>query len=728
MERSIRPRFITVETGVIFTLFLLMANTAFSGESRQETNRLSREKSPYLLQHAHNPVDWYPWGEEAFEKARSQGKPVILSIGYSTCHWCHVMEEESFEDPGIAAVMNQNFISIKVDREERPDLDAVYMNYVIAVTGRGGWPMTVFLTPDKRPFYGGTYFPPEDRFGMPGFRSLLLSIADAWKNRRHEIMNSADSAVSFLKQAESGPKEQVPFTGEVLDDAFETLRRRFDGDFGGFGPAPKFPMGHTVCFLLRYWQRSGNSEALAMVEKSLAAMAAGGVYDQVGGGFHRYSTDRRWFLPHFEKMLYDQAGLSRVYLEAYQATGKENYARISREILDYVLREMTDPGGAFYSAQDADSADPADPKTKREGAYYVWKRGELEALLLPEEAAVFSHHFGALENGNVEEDPQKEFVSRNVLYAASSIADTASHFKMDESKVREIIDRGKASLLQARAKRPRPHLDDKVLTDWNGLMIASFSYGSRVLNEPRYSRAAQGAARFISTTLTRKNGRLLHRFRDGEAGIEPTLDDYAFFIYGILELYQAMFDEQWLKEARRLALDMMDLFWDKEGGGFFLTSGDSEVLITRPKQDHDGALPSGNSVAVLDLLWLHRMTGERRFFDAAEKALQSFSALVISQPSGFTQMLMAFDFSLGPSYEIVIAKGSSGLALEEVMRQVDSEFLPNKVVLLHPFLREQRALDGKTTVYVCRDFTCDLPATQLGELKERLAKSRHKQV
>ncbi|MGH7198360.1 MAG: thioredoxin domain-containing protein [Candidatus Omnitrophota bacterium] len=703
-------------------------------EKHPYTNRLINEKSPYLLQHAHNPVDWYAWGKEAFTKAKSEDKPILLSIGYSTCHWCHVMEEESFEDPGIAEVMNRHFVAIKVDREERPDIDAIYMNYVIATTGSGGWPTTLFLTPDRKPFYGGTYFPPEDRFGLTGFKTLLLSIADAWTNRKEEIVKSSDSAVSYL-QSQSTGGGGLELTEDVLTDAFESFQKRFDGLHGGFGSAPKFPMGHALSFLLRYWHRTGNAEALEMTEKTLKAMAAGGITDQLGGGFHRYSTDREWFLPHFEKMLYDQALLCRPYLEAAQATQKEEYAAAARGILDYVLKEMTAPEGGFYSAQDADSPDPDDPSQKKEGAFYVWKKSQIEKILPQKDAAIFEFHFGVKEEGNVKQDPHGEFTGKNVLYSAHSLEETASHFKISAEEARRALENSRKALLAARSKRPPMHLDDKVLTDWNGLMISSFAIAANALGEPRYRVAAFRAGDFVVKHLKTKEGTLLHRYRDGGAGITGTLDDYAFFIQASLDLYEASFDERWLKEARELSDKMIELFWDEKKGGFYLTPKDAEPLITRPKSDTDGAIPSGNAVAALALFKLGRMTGDAKYERAAGDTLKAFSELVSSQPTGFSQMLAALDFAIGPSREIVIASDQKGLSVIAVLKEIHSRFTPNKVVLLHkagpdggaieglaPFLKDYTARDGKTAVYICRNRACELPVADAAELARLLGK------
>ncbi len=696
------------------------------------TNRLIKEKSPYLLQHAHNPVDWYAWGEEAFEKAKKEDKPILLSIGYSTCHWCHVMEEESFENQGIAEAMNLNFVPIKVDREERPDIDAVYMDYVMATTGSGGWPMTVFLTPDRKPFYGGTYFPPEDRFGITGFKTMLGSIAGAWKDRRDEILHSADSAVSHL-QSRHAPGGASDLTEDVLRDGLESFQKRFDSLHGGFGQAPKFPMGHALSFILRAWRRTGSVEALEMAEKTLQTMAAGGIFDQLGGGFHRYSTDREWFLSHFEKMLYDQALLCRPYLEAYQATKKPEYAAAARGILDYVLREMTGPEGGFYSAQDADSPDPDEPSKKKEGAFYVWKKSEIEKILPAKDAAVFEFYYGVKGEGNVAKDPHGEFTGKNILYAAHSAEETASHFKISADEVRQTLDRSRVVLLTARSKRPALHLDDKVLTDWNGLMISSFCAAANVLGEPRYRLAAFKAGDFILKHLKTDEGKLLHRYRDGEAAIAGNLDDYAFFIHAALELYEASFDERWLKEARALSGKMIELFWDEEEKGFYMTSKDAEALITRPKSDTDGAIPSGNSVAALALLKLGRLTGESRYEKIAAETLKTFSELVASQPSAFSQMLIALDFAIGPSVEVVIAPDKQGLSVIEVLKEIHSRFIPNKVVLLHkadpdgkaieelaPFLKDYTGRGGRTAVYVCRNHACELPVSDTAELARLL--------
>lgn len=695
-------------------------------------NKLAQEKSPYLLQHAHNPVNWYPWGAEAFEKAQTENKPILLSIGYSTCHWCHVMEHESFSDQITAKVMNDHFVPIKVDREERPDIDGVYMSYVIATTGSGGWPMTVFLTPDRKPFFGGTYFPPEDRYGMPGFKTLMASIVEAWRTRRDEINDSAESAVTFLANHQ-GSAEKGPLNEDLLHKAFANYAQSFDSVHGGFGRAPKFPMGHTLSFLLRFWKRSRDPHALEMVEKSLNAMSAGGIYDQIGGGFHRYSTDQEWRLPHFEKMLYDQALLCRSYLEAYQATRRETHADVVRDVLEYVLREMTSPEGGFYSAQDADSTDPEDPAHKKEGAYFVWKKSEIEQLLKDKDAAIFCFYYGILTDGNVAQDPHREFVGKNLIAVTRSLEEAAAHFELAADEVKQSLARSRQILFEAREKRPKPHLDDKILTDWNALMISAFASASRVLNEPRYASAAAKAAEFIFKRLLDSNGELLHRYRAGEAGIPGHIDDYAFLAEACLLLYEATFDAVWLERSRALAGKALELFWDGDKKAFFITSARESTLIVRPKQDHDGAIPSGNSVAASVLLKLSRITGEALWEQRARETFEAYSYALNAQPTGFSSLLSAFDFAIGPSSEIVIVWDFKQSEAEPFIREIFGVFLPNKIVLLKsgdaagelverlaPFTKEQKTLNGKTTVYVCQNYACELPVSDTHQLKTLL--------
>ena len=717
----------------------------------QHTNRLAGEKSPYLLQHAHNPVDWYPWGEQAFEKARKENKPIFLSIGYSTCHWCHVMERESFEDPATAGLLNKHFVAIKVDREERPDLDNLYMQAVMQMTGQGGWPLSVFLTPEKKPFYGGTYFPPEDRWGHPGFKSVLARISGAWQTRREEILRSGQAMAEALQaQASHGTESQGDLSEKTLEEAFQRFSESFDETYGGFLPAPKFPRSHVLSLILRHWKRKRDPAALKIVERTLRAMAAGGLYDHLGGGFHRYSTDAQWHVPHFEKMLYDQALLARAYLEAYQATGSAEYARIARETFDYVLRDLSDPKGGFHSAEDADSEENRDlsgkapiSQRKKEGAFYVWTAQEIEKTLGPADAEQFNLAYGVRLHGNTahdlggireantgsgeassgrSQDPQGEFAGKNILYRAHSIEEVSKRFKLSEKEVEQKLAETRRKLFAARARRPRPHRDDKVLADWNGLMISSLAFGARVLEEPRYADAARRAADFILKEMVRKDGRLLHRYREGEAAIPAHLEDYAFLVHGLIDLYEATFKPKYLAEAGRLTGEMVRLFWDDEKGGFFLTGIDAEKLLVRQKEVYDGAIPSGNSVAALDLIRVGRLTGENGLEEKAARLMRAFFGQVQAQPSAFPQLLIALDFALGPSNEIVIAGAPDAPGTQEMLRTIDGRFLPNKVVTLHPPGRQDfPMLNGKPTAYVCRNYACSLPTSDLEKLKELLA-------
>ncbi len=664
-------------------------------------NRLIKEKSPYLLQHAENPVDWYAWGPEAFEKARRENKPIFLSIGYSTCHWCHVMEEESFVNPSIAKLLNEHFVSIKVDREERPDVDQIYMQAVMAIAGQGGWPMSLFLTPELKPFYGGTYFPPEDRWGRPGFAPILRAIVMKWSQNHDDLIKAGDEITQALKE-HSGQKTKVqPLDESVLAKGYQQFSSQYDSHFGGFGGAPKFPRSHALSFLLRYWKRWNNPAALEIVEHTLKAMAAGGMYDQLGGGFHRYSVDGEWRVPHFEKMLYDQALLARTYLEAYQATRNEFYARIAREIFDYVLRDMTSPEGAFYSAEDADSlVDAAHPEKKAEGAFYVWSEDEIIRLCGKDVAAEFNACYGVKPEGNALSDPQGEFTGKNILYVQ----------KTPGENIRKL----KKILFDVRSKRPRPHLDDKILTDWNGLMISSLAFGARVLNEPRYAQAARKAADFILSKLKRGDSRLLHRFRDGEAAVTGFLEDYAFFTLGLADLYEATFVRLYLEEARFFAHEMIRLFWDNENGGFFLSGSDAEELIAPSKELYDGAIPSGNSMAACALLKTGRLTHDLELEKKARESLDAFSAHLHQFPSGFPQMLMALDFAIGPSREIMIEGDETSAEMQEILRVIYSKFLPNTVLEFKPVC-------AKTKVSICRNYVCERPVTDVNQLRDALA-------
>jgi len=677
------------------------------------TNHLSSEKSPYLQQHAHNPVDWYPWGEAAFEKARSEDKPIFLSVGYSTCHWCHVMERESFENEQLAALLNRWFVPVKVDREERPDVDRIYMTFVQASTGSGGWPMSVFLTPELKPFFGGTYFPPDNRYGRPGFGAVLERIAEAWRNERGRIVQSSGDVMAQLAQyTGSGGASSSTLDQTILDSAFQHFHRMFDSAHGGFGSTPKFPRPVVFNFLLRYHARSRRHEALDMTLETLRAMANGGMHDQLGGGFHRYSVDERWFVPHFEKMLYDQAQLAVSYLEAFQITHDPFYAKIARSTLDYVLRDMTHPEGGFYSAEDADSViDPANPKEKGEGAFYIWSAADLKQALGDEPFKRFAAVYGVEQNGNVHEDPHGEFTGKNILYLRESLDDAT------ETELRS----AKATLLAIRSERVRPHLDDKVLTAWNGLMISAFAKAAQVLNEPRYLDAAQRAALFLLTRMyNAETGVLLRRYRDGDAAIVGFLDDYAFLIAALLDLYEADFDPVHVETALALTNEMRELFEDQNEGAFFSTALGDSSLVLRMKDDYDGAEPSGNAVALIDLLRLGHFTDRAEYREAAERTLGALGSKIIQQAVAVPQMLVGLDYALGPRREVVLAGD-----IQELLRHVRERFLPRTVTLrsgarFFPAAAGMREIDGKPTAYVCQNYVCQLPVTEASKLDELL--------
>ncbi|HVW84882.1 MAG TPA: thioredoxin domain-containing protein, partial [Bryobacteraceae bacterium] len=641
-------------------------------------NRLIDEKSPYLQQHAHNPVDWYPWGEEAFEKARREDKPIFLSIGYSTCHWCHVMERESFENDAIAELMNRWFISVKVDREERPDIDRIYMTYVQATTGGGGWPMSVWLTPDLKPFVGGTYFPPDNRYGRAGFPLVLERVAEAWRNDRARILESSANVMEQLRQqAAASNAGQGHIDPSVMDSAFLQLRRSFDSTRGGFGGAPKFPRPSVHNFLLRYWKRTGDDEALDMVATTLIAMHKGGMNDQLGGGFHRYSVDEYWFVPHFEKMLYDQAQLVTSYLEAFQITGNDAFEMAARRTLDYVLRDMTAPEGGFWSAEDADSAvDPEKPREKSEGFFYIWSWSEVQELLGEERADWFAFRYGMEPGGNVRNDPHHEFAGRNILFQAHTIEETARHFDCNIEAVATALAESERRLLEARGKRLRPHLDDKILTAWNGLMISSFTKAGAILDAPVYTQAARRAADFVLSSLRGPDGALLRRYRSGDAGIAGMLDDYAFFVQALLDLYEVTAEFRYLRQAIELTERQHALFEDA-AGGFFASAQPDAASLMRIKDDYDGAEPSGNSVTLMNLLRLHRMTGRAEFEESARKLIGAFEDRLSSAPYGMPQMLAACEYDFAPQREVVVA----GPLESEMDRLLWRRFDPNRIVL-----------------------------------------------
>jgi uncharacterized protein len=681
------------------------------------SNRLIQEKSPYLRQHAHNPVDWYPWGEEAFEKARREEKPIFLSIGYSTCHWCHVMERESFENETIAELVNRWFVPIKVDREERPDIDRIYMSYVQTTTGSGGWPMSVWLTPDLKPFVGGTYFPPDNRYGKAGFPLVLERIAEAWLNDRKKILETSAGIMDQLRAqagtSASGPGRVDP---TVLDTAFNQFRRSFDSKLGGFGAAPKFPRPSVHNFLLRYWKRTGHDDARDMVVETLIAMEKGGMHDQLGGGFHRYSVDEYWFVPHFEKMLYDQAQLVISYLEAFQiAPEQQELASAARRTLDYVMRDMTARDGGVYSAEDADSAaDASRLDEKSEGAFYIWSLQEVARLLGDERAGWFAWRYGMEAHGNVSNDPHHEFTGRNILFQAHTLEETARRFHRPMEEIAPAIGEAERLLFDARAARPRPYLDDKILTAWNGLMISAFAKAAAILDDPKYAHAARRAADFLLATLRREDGTLLRRFRDGDAAIPGMLDDYAFFAQGLLDLYESTFDFHYLKHAIAITEKQRELFED-ESGGFFASAHEDASRLMRIKDDYDGAEPSGNSVALLNLLRLHRITGRDEFELSARRLVGTFHERLAAAPFGMPQMLVALEFDLAPQREIVIA----GALSNTMLRPLWNRFDPNRILLhagaeiahFQPAIEAMRAGDNGTTVYICENFACQEPVS-----------------
>jgi len=684
-------------------------------------NRLIKETSPYLLQHAHNPVDWYPWKPEAFEKAQKENKPVFLSIGYSTCHWCHVMAHESFEHPKVARLMNELFVSIKVDREERPDLDSIYMTVCQMMTGSGGWPLNIIMTPDKKPFFAATYIPREGRFGLAGMLELISRIKALWTTQQSEVLSASNRVIAALQQMSQDASGEEP-DKSTLELAYEQLAQRFDEQHAGFGDAPKFPTPHNLFFLLRYWKRTDGKRALEMVEKTLQAMRQGGIYDHLGFGFHRYSTDSQWLVPHFEKMLYDQAMLAMAYTEAYQATGKEEYGRTAREIFAYVLRDMTAPEGGFYSAEDADSEG-------EEGRFYLWTQEEIQQVLESEKADLIAKVFNIEQNGNFLEQATGKRTGRNILHLGESLGELASDLNLSQEDLQKRLDPILHKLFVYREKRIHPLKDDKVLTDWNGLMIAALAKGAQAFDEPRYAEAAQCAVDFVLRNMRQPDGRLLHRYRDGQVGITGNLDDYAFLIWGLIELYEAIFDVGYLKVAIELNNAMLKHFWDHENDGFYLTPDDGEGLFIRKKEIYDSAIPSGNSVAMLNLLRLGRMTANANLEEKAAKIGRAFSKNIKQLPSAYTQLMVGVDFAVGPSYEVVIAGNSEAADTKAMLAALMRQFLPNKVVLLNPneqespqigqfaeFTRYQTSIGNKATAYVCLNYNCKLPTTDINRM------------
>jgi uncharacterized protein len=729
----------------------------------EHTNRLAHEKSPYLLQHAHNPVDWYSWGEEAFAKARQENKPIFLSVGYSTCHWCHVMAHESFENEEVAAIMNREFVNIKVDREERPDVDRVYMTFVQATTGGGGWPMSVWLTPDLKPFVGGTYFPPEDRYGQPGFKKVLERIATAWKENHDKIVEQGGQIVAALRESQSVGTGEGKIDAAILEAAYKQLDRSYDPKEGGFGNAPKFPRPVTVNFLTRFYARDPKSDAdkqaLEMALFTLRKMAAGGMHDHIGGGFHRYSVDRYWHVPHFEKMLYDQAQLAVAYLDAYEilrnphlnplpgqgeadakAPVRVEFEGVARDILDYVFRDMTSKDGGFFSAEDADSpvvagiGDPGHGKTA-EGAFYVWAKKEIDAAL-GDAAEIFDFHYGVQPHGNAPEgsDPHDEFRGKNILIERHTIAETAQRFKKSEGEIAKSLAQSREKLFAIREKRPRPHLDDKIIAAWNGLMVSAYARAAQVLDDPRYLQIATRAAKFLRTNLYEEKSKLLYRnYRGGRSDIEGFADDYAFVIQGLLDLYEASFDVDWLKFAVELQETQDRLFFDEKNGGYFSTSGKDQSVFLRMKDDNDGAEPAASSVAALNLLRLAQFRDDKTMAERARKTIDAFATTLSHFPSAMPQMLVALDYSLSKPRQIVIAGKKDAPETKALLNEVHSHFLPKTILLLadggdgqkylgekNEAIRSMSMVEGKPAAYVCENFTCKAPVTEPKQLAKLL--------
>ena len=694
-------------------------------------NQLADAQSPYLLQHKDNPVDWYPWGEAAFEKAKAEDKPVFLSVGYSTCHWCHVMEEESFEDPEVAAAMNETFVSIKVDREERPDIDSLYMSVCQMMSGRGGWPLTVLLTPDKKPFYATTYLPKQGRFGRMGMMDLIPRVQQLWTGQRDELLSEADKITSTLEEASVQAASGDTVDAGTLDQAYQQLADRFDPTHGGFGSAPKFPSPHNLLFLLRYALRAEDDDALGMVETTLDEMRLGGLFDHVGYGFHRYSTDQQWLLPHFEKMLYDQAMLVMAYAEGYQVFGKEAYAETVRQTIEYVTRDLRDSTGAFYSAEDADSE--TDTGAMEEGAFYVWSIDEVREVLDDDRADLVIDVFNLQPAGNYLEEATGEKTGKNILHLNEPLPAVAAERGMDAAALREQIDAARDRLFRRREARPRPRLDDKVLTDWNGLMIAALAKAACALDTPAYADAASEAARFLLDTMRDDDGRLLHRYRNGDAAIRAHLDDFAFLIWGLIELYQATFAAEWLGEALCLMQEALDHHWDEARGGFHITADDGEALIVRQKEFYDGAVPSGNSAALYDLVRLARMAERPEWEERAQELVDVAAGQLQQQPSGFTALFMGVDFALGPAQEVVIAGDPAAEDTQAMLQKLHAAYAPRTVVLLRqtdqdeplltryaPFTSAHQALDGQAAAYVCEQYQCEAPTTDPEALRDAL--------
>ena len=729
----------------VAVLSVLLSAAFVSASTGSKTmNHLKGEKSPYLLQHVTNPVDWYPWGEEAFAKAKKENKPIFLSIGYSTCHWCHVMERESFTNAAVAKVLNDNYISIKVDREERPDVDKVYMTAANGAGWGGGWPLSIWMTPDRKPFFGGTYFPPESRYGRPGFIEVLNRISSLWKESGDRLRSDADKlAVSLAENTKVEGREAEPKV-EWLEALFREFKASFDESQGGFGGRPKFPMPANQNFLLNYHARTGDKDAVKMAATTLAAMSKGGIYDHVGGGFSRYSVDDQWRIPHFEKMLYDNAQLVVNFVDAYQATKEKRFARVAKETLEYVIRDMTHKEGGFYSAEDADSlpyelAAKGVPneghENKTEGAFYLWSESEIEKVLGKTVALVFNYRYGVEPDGNALEDPHGEFTGKNILFEAHSLAETATKFGREEREVKRLLKVSLGKLLEERETRPRPGLDDKVLSSWNGLMISAFARASQVLEEPSYLKAGEAAATFLHEKLyDSKKNMLYHRWRDGERKVAGLSDDYAFLIQGLLDLYEASFDPKWLAWAEKLADRLQTDFYDSDGGYYMSGKGEGENLLVRLMEDSDNVEPAASSVAASVMLRLAQLTDREELREASVKTISRFGKQLERAPRSFPQMMIAVGDMSGKPRQIVIAGGLDEPGTIEMLRLVHQQPMPARSLIVLtpenrgalekrlPLLRGMGPIDGKPTAYLCVNFSCELPTSDISKVAELLSR------
>jgi len=693
-------------------------------ERNNDSNRLKNEISPYLLQHANNPVDWYPWCNEAFNKAKKEKKLIFLSIGYSTCHWCHVMAHESFEDNNVAKLLNDTFICIKVDREERPDIDKIYMSICQMITGRGGWPLTIIMTPDKKPFFSATYIPKESQYGIKGLLTLIPEIKKLWKNKPDDLLKSANQITETLQKTTKN-MGGIELSQKTLDSAYDQLFNSFDELYGGFGYQPKFPTPHNLLFLLRYWKRTGNNFCLKMVENTLEQIRMGGIYDHIGYGFHRYSTDRKWVLPHFEKMLYDQALLIMAYTEAYQISKKQIFKKTVQEIIEYATRDMTSIEGGFYSAEDADSEG-------KEGKFYNWRYDELKQILTHKELNLVEKFFNIKKEGNYSSEIGKTS-KENIFYQTTCTEDYAKYNQIKEKEFINELETIRKKIFQIRKKRVHPEKDDKILTDWNGLMIAALAKAFQVFNNKDYTEKAEKALNFILNHMFKKNGSLLHSYRHGEAKITGYADDYSFLVWGLIELYHVTFNPKYLKFAIDLNNYLLNHFWDKTNGGLFFTSDTNEKLLTRTKEVYDGAVPSANSVTMYNLIRLARITGKMDLEEKAKQIGKTFSIQISKITYGYTQMMVGLDFAIGPSFEIVIVGDKDKQETQKIIQSIYSIYLPNKVIILKepdiknslieeliPFIKDYNQIKNKVTIYICKNQICQLPITDIEKMKEFL--------